>query len=126
MGGVAGVSETSKDSETLLVNAVDGVAPKMEVSSSKAARGKQSAAPSTMKLAMIYFQAKEYSSAMKMFQDILASDSLNYKAIYHLAYCYHELKRDKKARKELSKILSDSSNTFYPEAQILKKKIQDH
>jgi len=79
-----------------------------------------------MKLAKVYLEAEDYKSASKMFRDIIAGDSLNYDAIYHLAYCYHNLNRDKKALKALRKILTDPANDFYQQAQVLQEKIRNH
>ncbi len=120
---LASVSDTQA---TPGMGGVAGVAPEVAAMSRKAAKIDQSAAPSTMKLAMIYFKATEYSSAKNLFRDIIADDSSNNKAIYHLAFCYHELNRDSKALKVLEKILSDSTNNYFQEAQLLKEKISDH
>ena len=105
---------------------VDGVAPKTQAGFRKSVQAKQVPSLSTMKLAKVYFDAEDYKSASKMFRDIIASDSLNYDAIYHLAFCYHKLSRDKKALKELTKILTDPANDFYPQAHVLQEKIQNH
>ena len=120
---LASVSDTTA---TKGMGGVAGIAPKSEVMSRKAAKISQPTSPSNMKLAMIYFEATEYSSAKNMFRNIIANDSSNTKAIYYLASCYHELNKDKKALKELAKILSDSTNSYFQEAQLLNEKISGH
>jgi len=105
---------------------VDGVSPKTQAGFRKSVKAKQAPSLSTMKLAKVYLEAEDYKSASKMFRDIIAGDSLNYDAIYHLAYCYHNLNRDKKALKALRKILTDPANDFYQQAQVLQEKIRNH
>jgi len=72
-----------------------------------------------MDSAMVAFLRQDYRKAATFFKDILADNPDNESAIYHLAYCFAELKERKKAVKELDKILSDSTCTYFQKARDL-------
>ena len=102
---------------------VDEVATRAVAGQSKASRAKRGTSPSAMEQAMIHYREREYKQASALFEQILKQDSANFRVVYHLAFCYVELNKMKKARKELEKILADPENEYYAKARTLQEKI---
>jgi len=85
--------------------------------SSKGAR--RSSGQSIMNKAMEKFKAEKYRSASKLFEDIIASDSANYQAMYYAALSYKELDKKEKSLIFIHKILSEKGNSYYSRAEKL-------
>jgi len=117
---IAGIA---KDSSVEMEYGVDEVSTRAVAGQSKAFRAKRVTSPSAMEQAMLHYREREYKQASALFKQILNQDSTNFRAVYHLAFCYVELNKVKKARKELEKILADPENEYYAKARTLQEKI---
>jgi tetratricopeptide (TPR) repeat protein len=77
-----------------------------------------------MEAGMDEFAAGQYKNAAVFFEQVKDSQPGNYKAVYHLAYCYFSEKQYKKALETLAPILKDKENDFYKEASVLSDTIK--
>ncbi|MFC2102180.1 tetratricopeptide repeat protein [Bacteroidota bacterium] len=79
-----------------------------------------------MALAMEQLEKKNFPESARLFQDVIGQDSGNYKAMYHLAVCYMEMDKQKKALRVLEKVVEDPDSTFYQKAIDLVAKIKEN
>jgi tetratricopeptide (TPR) repeat protein len=84
----------------------------------------ESKGASAMEAGMDEFAAGQYKNAAVFFEQVKDSQPGNYKAVYHLAYCYFSEKQYKKALETLAPILKDKENDFYKEASVLSDTIK--
>jgi len=76
-----------------------------------------------MEMAMEQFDVQNFPEAARLFQEVIGQDSDNYKAMYHLALCYIEMDRQKKALRVLVRLMEDPDSTYYLKAIDLTIKI---
>jgi hypothetical protein len=74
---------------------------------------------SIMEIAMQEFTAGNYNRAKVFFEQVTSNEPNNYKAVYHLAYCYYMEMQYKKASRMLAPILKDAKNDYFKEATAL-------
>lgn len=87
--------------------------------SKKGARRSYEPKPRPIDKALEKFNSKKYKSAIKLFEEIISSDSNNYEALYYNALCYYELKNYEKAIVFLGEIISNEGNAYYGKAEKL-------
>ncbi len=84
---------------------------------------KSLAEPTAMDLALEKYNSQKYRSASKLYEEIISSDSINFKAIYYTALCQYELENYDNAVIYLDKVLSNHENPYYSKAEIKKAEI---
>ncbi|MBE0648489.1 MAG: tetratricopeptide repeat protein [Bacteroidales bacterium] len=77
-----------------------------------------------LEMAMQQFDKQNFPEASMLFQEVITQDTVNYKAIYHLALCYIEMEKPKKALRILEKLMEDPDSTYFNQAIDLTKKLK--
>lgn len=112
------------------VQFIDGIrATRQKASNQSDSRGGglfQKMGPSLMNQAMERYEQSFFPEAAALFQEVISADPENYKAIYHLALCYYNMQRPKKALRILKWVLEDPDSTYYKEANRLRTTILEN
>ncbi|MCD4678787.1 MAG: zf-HC2 domain-containing protein [Bacteroidales bacterium] len=122
------INEVAKTNEATKVEAAEINQIPVETDASKTALytqstskkgARKSAEPNPMDKAFEKFNAEKYRPAARLFEEIIASDSTNFEAMYLTALCYYELKNYEKAIVYLGEIMSNEGNAYYGKAEKL-------
>jgi len=76
-----------------------------------------------MTMAIEQFELQNFPEASKLFQEVISQEPENYKAMYHLALCYIDMDKQKKALRVLERLMEDPDSTYYKKAIDLTIKI---
>lgn len=122
-GTVTEIGGVEKESYVQDKSDAGGVSSSLE-SKKSGAKMFRNQKPDAMRLAMTRFQEHEFEAAALQFQDIIDREPENFKAIYHLAFCYLEMGKEKKAKKLVEKLLEEPGHDYYDQAVELNQKIK--